>query len=124
MLTYPLARLLATSPVAGVRDGERALRLAEQLFAQFNSLEHAEVLAMAQAEVGRFEDAAALQRNAVEATAAAGRFELLPRLQENLSRYESGQACRSPWADGDPIFQPAPIDAVAAFRNYPTVAAY
>jgi tetratricopeptide (TPR) repeat protein len=124
IIRYALARLLATSPDDSVRDGERALALAKQLFNGFNSLENAETLAMAYAEMGRYKDAAALQRNAVEATRAAGRFFQVPRLEDNLAKYEAGQPVRVPFAENDPIFQPSTPQAAIAFRRYPTLHAY
>jgi tetratricopeptide (TPR) repeat protein len=124
IISYELARLLATSPDDSVRNGERALALAKQLFNRFNSLENAETLAMAYAEMGWYKDAAALQRNAVEATRAAGRFFQVPRLEDNLARYEAGQPVRVPFSEYDTIFQPSEPEAAIAFRHYPTLHAY
>jgi tetratricopeptide (TPR) repeat protein len=123
-LQLMLARLLAASPEPQTRDGARALALAEALFERQNLLENAETLAMAYAEVGRLEDAAALQQNAFNAAAAAGRFELLPRQQTNLDHYREGRACRAPFGSGDPLLYPMPIDPHGVFREYPTKAAY
>jgi tetratricopeptide (TPR) repeat protein len=123
-LGLTLARLLAASPAAAVRDGPRALALAQGLFDRANTLENAETLAMAQAETGEFADAAALQKNALIATAAAGRFGDLPRLQANLTLYQAGAPCRAPWLDQDPIFYPPPLPARGPMQEYPTRAAY
>jgi tetratricopeptide (TPR) repeat protein len=123
-LKVMLARLLAASPDAETRDAPRALALSEALFERQNLLENAETLAMAYAEVGRLEDAAALQQNAFNAAAAAGRFELLPRLQANLQRYREGQPCREPFGPADPLLNPLPMEPHAVFREYPTKSAY
>lgn len=123
-LGITLARLLAASPDAAVRDGQRALALAQGLFDQANTLENAETLAMAQAEAGDPAGAAALQRNALMATAAAGRFGDLPRLQANLSLYEAGAPCRTPWLAEDPAFYPPPLPARGPMLEYPTRSAY
>jgi tetratricopeptide (TPR) repeat protein len=124
MLRMALARLLAASPDDRVRDGARALPIAQDLFDGFGSLENAETLAMALAEAGRPEDAAALQENAVKAVAAAGRFESLPRLEEDLGHYRQGQPCRRPWSAFDPTFAPPPAVGRGPFLDYPTLSAY
>ena len=124
MLRLTLARLLAASPDDAVRDGARSLPLAQALFDGFPSLEHAETLAMALAEVGRLEDAASLQENAVQAVLAAGRFDALPRVQEALERYRQGQPARQPWSASDPILYPPVGQARGPFLQYPTLSAY
>jgi tetratricopeptide (TPR) repeat protein len=122
--SFALARLLATSPDDQVRDGTQALALAETLFDGLNSLENAETLAMAYAAVGRYEDAVALQKSAISATAAARQFSLLPRLEAALARYENGQRMVLTLAFEDRMLQPPPLNAVGPFRNYPTLHAY
>ncbi len=124
MVKLALARLLAASPDDGVRDGAKALSMAQSLFDHVHSLENAEALAMAQAEVGRFKDAAALQKNALSAVAAAGRFGDVPRVQDNLDLYLAGKPCRAPWPDNDSIFYPPPMPARGPFLEYPTREAY
>ena len=39
-----------------------------------------------------------------------GRTDLAELLEENLSLYRRGQACRQPWRDDDPVFSPVPGD--------------
>ncbi len=119
-----LARLLATSPEEGVRDGVRALEMARVLFDQFNSLDHAETLAMALAEVGQYGEAMALQENAVAAVMAAGRFMDAPRLEANLALYRDSKPCRRPWTGFEPVFFPPPVVAKGPMREYPTLNAY
>jgi tetratricopeptide (TPR) repeat protein len=120
----PLARLLAASPDPGVRDGERALALAEALFEAENLLENAETLAMAYAETGRYREAEALQQNAFNAALAARRIGALGRLDANLSLYRAAKPCRQPFADNDPLFSPQPMEPGMVFREYPTTEAY
>ncbi len=120
----PLARLLAASPDPGVRNGTRALALAEALFQAENRLEHAETLAMAYAETGRYRDAARLQENAFNAALAARRLGWLARLNANLALYRVDKPCRQPFADNDPLFYPQPMDPAMVFREYPTTEAY
>ncbi len=116
-LGVALARLLAASPQPTVRDGPRALGLAQGLFDQANTLDNAETLAMAQAEAGDPAGAAALQQNAVTATAAAGRYGDLPRLQANLTLYQAGMPCRTPWPEQDPVFFPRPYQREGRFKS-------
>lgn len=106
MLTRPLARLLAASPDAEVRNGSRALTLAQGLYDQVNSIENAETLAMAYAELGRYTEAAAFQQAAIDAAEQFGGFNLLPALNANLALYRSRKPCRTPWPDDDPVFSP------------------
>ena len=124
VLGLAVARLLAASPADAVRDGPRALTLAQGLFDRANTLDNAETLAMAQAEAGDPAGAAALQQNAVAATAAAGRYGDLPRLQANLTLYQAGSPSRAPWADEDPAFYPPPMPARGPMQEYPTRSAY
>jgi tetratricopeptide (TPR) repeat protein len=123
-MQYLLARLLAASPEAGVRDGTRALAIAEPLYQRQYLLEHAETLAMAQAETGRYADAAALQARVLEAAAGAGRFFQLPRLQAELDGYREESPWREPFGPSDPVFHPVPLDPAGVFRDYPTTDAY
>ena len=116
---YLYARLLAASPAANVRDGQRALAIAQRLMSPFPRPEHAETLAMVYAEVGRYEDAITQQTNAVNVAYMMNRVDLLPRLERMLARYKDGQPCRIPLAENDPIFQPAPINPDGPFRDYP-----
>jgi tetratricopeptide (TPR) repeat protein len=104
-----LARLLAASPDAHVRDGAQALGLSRKLYAQFPIVENAETLAMAHAELGQFKQAIALQEEALEMATGFGRFDLVSRLQENLQNYKSSEPSRTPWTDQDPLYLPPPI---------------
>ena len=105
---HALARLLAASPDSTIRDGSRALQLAQKLLENESSidLDRAVTLAMALAEVGEFRKAAQLQRNILAVVERAGRYDLVRLLRENLRLYENRQACRTPWPEDDPIFSP------------------
>lgn len=96
-----LARLLAAAPDDRVRDGRRALALAEKLVHADQSIEVGETLAMALAETGRFAEAAAIQRDLIAAARSGGRSDLAAQLEQNLRLYESRVACRVPWRDAD-----------------------
>ncbi len=124
MILLPLARLLATSPDEKVRDGRRALALAEPLFQASPVLENAETLAMAYAAAGRYEDAVAWQKSAISATTAAGQFFQLPRLEEALAVYESGKPLSTSAALDASMVRPPLSQATGPFRDYPTLYAY
>ena len=94
---HALARLLAAAPAAEVRDGRRALRLVEQLAQGERTIDLGETMAMALAEVGRYGEAAAVQRDLIAAAEAGGMEEAAPRLAANLRLYERGRPCREPW---------------------------
>jgi tetratricopeptide (TPR) repeat protein len=96
---HALARLLASAPDDAVRDGARAAALVEELLArEQRSLELGETMAMAMAELGRFDDAVAIQRQLIAGATKAGLQPAVRRLSENLARYERREACRRPWA--------------------------
>ncbi|MGF1613576.1 MAG: tetratricopeptide repeat protein [Gammaproteobacteria bacterium] len=109
VLKQIMARLLAASPQAALRDGERALVLARELLERVNSIEHAETVAMAYAELGDYRAATAFQQAAIDAAVQWGGIELIPGLQENLRRYQANKPCRAPWPEDDPVFYPRPI---------------
>jgi hypothetical protein len=95
-LSHLLSRVLATSADAGVRDGERSLRMAEQVLMQQRTLSNAETVAMALAEVGRFEDAVRLQSRILQEATQRGSPELA-QIESRLRRYERADPVRSPW---------------------------
>jgi tetratricopeptide (TPR) repeat protein len=88
-----MARLLASAPEPALRDGERALALARSLFAETESVENAELMAMACAETGDFAQAIGWQRRALDAAVAAGAADLAAALRRNLDRYQRGETC-------------------------------
>lgn len=99
-LRHALARLLATSANQAVRDGERALVLAQQVFRSAPSIDHGETVTMALAELGRFEEAAALERQIIAQAQANNRPERIPTLRERLEQYRRGEPVRDPWRRG------------------------
>ena len=98
---HALARVLAAAPDDSVRDGRRALALAEQVVKADQSTDVGETLGMALAEVGRFDEAAAVQRDLIAAARQAGRPDLVTRLQDNLRLYAARRASRTPWRSED-----------------------
>ena len=95
-LAYALARLLAGCPDLELRDGERALDLAQRVYDAVPSARHSATVALALAELGRCDEAVTWQRRAV---AAAGEDEeLAGELGEELHHYETNDPCRYPGA--------------------------
>ncbi len=105
-LTEALIRVWAACPVDAIRAGTPALALAQTLTSRRLTLGAIEAMAMALAEVGRFEEAASWQSRGVSAARGAGRDDLVAALARNLSLYESGLACRQPWAPDGPELNP------------------
>jgi tetratricopeptide (TPR) repeat protein len=103
-----LARLLAASPDPEVRDGPRALEFVQALAERYKTTSVAETMAMALAEVGRFEEAAEWQRLAMSVAVDAGQADAARRMAANLARYQQRVPCRTPWRDDDPEFRPGP----------------
>ncbi len=99
-LVHLQARLLATSTETALRDGGRALELVRGLIAVERRPEYAETLAMALAELGRFEEAGAWQERLLQAARAGGAAqEFLRGLEVRLAAYREGLPCRQPWLD-------------------------
>ena len=94
-LAHALARLLATSSDPEVRDGARALELATAVFRARQSLDHAETLAMALAELGRFQEAVGVQMEVLEMARREGAGpETVKRLEEALGGYRRDRPVR------------------------------
>ena len=102
---HALARLLAAAPDPTIRNGRRAMTLVEQVMdaEPEPTLDLGETMAMTLAEVGRFGEAAEVQRALIGAAELARLPEVVRRLNVNLRRYERGEPCRTPWpADAMP----------------------
>jgi tetratricopeptide (TPR) repeat protein len=95
---HALAHLLATCPDPTLRDGKRALDLAQRVFAAQNSAPYAETVALAFAEVGQCNEAAKWQRALLTAAEKKGKTEITKRFKTDLARYENsnGGPCRPP----------------------------
>lgn len=97
-IAHALARMLAGAPDPDLRDGARALPLAEQAHAAQPGPIRAETLAMAHAETGDCGQAAVWQQKALEAFMAAG-VEMpqgFATVRGTLERYRAGEACVGP----------------------------
>lgn len=91
-----LARLLAANPDPSVRNGPDAVSIAQRLMSERPTLEHAETLAMALAEVGDFERAVALQERVL---AEVRRRDGSPTTgqEQRLRSYLNNEPAREPW---------------------------
>jgi tetratricopeptide (TPR) repeat protein len=96
-----LAWLLATSPDDALRDGKRAVELADRaLSLSKGSFAMLDTLAAALAAAGEFEEAAATAREAEEAAAKAGQTALAADMGARRVLYEQGMAYRAPRRGG------------------------
>lgn len=93
-ITAVLARLLASSPDASVRDGQKALTLATQVYRATGRPEHARLVALALAELGRCDEAAKLLKPVFDALPEG--HTLLPTLATEGRSYAAGPPCRPP----------------------------
>ncbi len=92
-----LARLLAASPDLSLRNGPKALEFAYRVYQAAPTVHNAETLALALAEAGHCEDAAALLKKSIAVLEESKKFpELLARMRKDVRRYEQGQPCRPP----------------------------
>lgn len=95
-LATALAKLLAASPRAELRDGLRAYELAARVFRATGQWNHGELVALALAELGRCDEAAQWLRKAAELSVDAS---VKSRLQRAAAVYEAGPPCAAPVAD-------------------------
>ncbi len=97
ILANDLAWLLATSSDSRLRDGRRAVKLAER----FSALKEHEdpnlldTLGAAYAEVGQFEKAISMLDHAIELAAPVGDKQLIEDLKSHRELYKRGQPYRS-----------------------------
>ncbi len=91
---HTLARLLATCPDPRVRDGQRALVLAQQAYSMKKTPDYAETVGMAMAELGQFEEAIRWQRALIAQAAQIGQTKLGQQMTARLRLYERRQPVR------------------------------
>ena len=102
---HALARLLAAAPDPAIRNGRRAMTLVERVMdaEPEPTIDLGETMAMTLAELGRFGEAAEVQRALIGAAELANLTAAVRHLTANLRRYERGEPCRTPWpADAMP----------------------
>ena len=98
-----LARLSAAAPEERVRDGNRAVALAQELVRRRQTAETRETMAMALAEVGQYDAAARWQREAIVAAERVGRHDQARNMTNDLRLYEQHRPSRTPWRE-DPVW--------------------
>jgi tetratricopeptide (TPR) repeat protein len=103
-----LAWVLATCPQASVRNGVRAVELAQEAvrLSGTNDPSILGTLSAAYAETGRFSEAMALAQKACAGASAAGDRALLEKDQQLLELYRRGQPYHEPAADAPAEPQP------------------
>ncbi len=92
-LAHALSRILAMGPDLSIRDGARALPLAESVLAARPTPANAEVVAAALAELDRCEEAARLQKQVLEKTEDEA---LKASRRQVLDLYKRGPRCGYP----------------------------
>jgi hypothetical protein len=88
-----LSYLLAASSDTGLRNGARALDLAQDIYRSTSAAQHGALVALALAELGRCSEAAEWQRRMIAAAEREGNKDLSGKLQSGLKLYENTQ-CR------------------------------
>jgi len=94
LTTVLLAYLLAASPQIDLRDGLRALALAQAAYEATATVNHGALVAMALAELGRCDEAAAWARRMTARAEGERKPELVEKLKVELNRYERERPCR------------------------------
>ncbi len=91
-----VAWMLATCPDASIRDGERAVVLAERAsqIMQDGDSEFLDTLAAAYAEAGRFPEAVTTITRAAQIAADAGQREGVVRFEQRRELYQAGRPLR------------------------------
>ena len=91
-----IAWILATSPERRLRDGRRAVALAEKAAAHTPDVNFMDTLAAAYAEAGRYDEAVAMENRVISMLAANGAAGELGPHVERLSLFEEGRPYRDP----------------------------
>jgi tetratricopeptide (TPR) repeat protein len=93
-----LAWILSTHPDASIRDGERAVELAEEVCrkVRYQDPTGLDTLAAAQAESGRMDAAIGTIRRAIELTESRNDKATVEKLKDRLRTYEAGRPYRDP----------------------------
>jgi tetratricopeptide (TPR) repeat protein len=101
LFSYAEARLLAAAPDPLVRNGAQAKALVDELLKTEKSIDVGATEAMALAELGEYEQAAAVQRDVIAAAEKAGLREAVRHMMDNLRLYEHQKPCRTPFTDDE-----------------------
>jgi tetratricopeptide (TPR) repeat protein len=99
LFRYTQARLLAAAPDPLVRNGAQAKAIVDELLKTEKSIDVGATAAMALAELGEYEQAAAVQRDVIAAAEKAGLHEVVQHMVDNLKLYENRKPCRTPFTE-------------------------
>jgi len=105
-------RAIASCPIATAAQKSQALKVAQALYAQGASGEHAEALAMALAVNARAREAMDYEAEAIFDATKRGDSPSLAGRRTWLKQFERGQAVSRPWPEGNLLFAPPAIRAV------------
>ena len=100
-LAEALARLLAACPVDSLRDGNRALKIASRVVSTERTMFTVEAHAMSLAEMGRFDEAVALQEECLAVAQREAREDLQVVLKRNMALYQKQLPSRRPFGRGE-----------------------
>ena len=89
-----VAYLLAASPEIDLRNGARALELAQRVYSATGSPQHGALVALSLAELGRCREAFELQQQMIAAAEQQKNAELLGKLRIDVQLYDNAQSCR------------------------------
>jgi tetratricopeptide (TPR) repeat protein len=89
-----LAYLLAASPETDLRNGARALELAQRVYTATGAAPHGALVALSLAELGRCREASDLQQQMITLAEQQGNTDLRGKLQADLKPYDHLQSCR------------------------------
>jgi tetratricopeptide (TPR) repeat protein len=123
-LAYGLARLLAGVKDPGLRDPERALKLARDLVRQQPIPPYQRAVALALAGGGQHDEAVAILQPVIAYAAWSAPPGELNLMMDELDAYREGRMPAEPWPAGDTLLSPPPFDPMAAFRDYPAATPY
>ena len=100
-----LAWILATDDDSGIRDGDEAIRLAQQIceLTNYQIPGMLDTLAAAYAEAGRFSEAIQTVDRAIAIARGEGQTQMLEKLLRRRQRYQSRQTIRVPSSSGTPV---------------------
>jgi spermidine synthase len=89
-----LAWILATSPDPTLRDGAKAVQLAERAVQLAPAVETFDTLAVALAEAGQFDRAVSTARRAADLARKAGQMDLVRQIEARIALYQAGKPYR------------------------------
>ncbi len=123
-LRYAAGRLLALSEDGAVRDPQRALELARTLVQQMPALPHLELLTLAHAANGDFEQARQVAQQLALSLPPWEEGSRVEDLQAAVQTFEEERIPGPAWPRDDPVLQPPPAQAGGPMREYPAAVPY